>query len=100
MEKPKYVIGYKNYIIYPDGQIFSIVKGMYLTWIADSDGYYRVNLWKNHKYKTHYIHRLVATHYISNPNGYLAVNHKDMNKTNNHFSNLEWCTNEYNLKHA
>ena len=34
--------------------------------------------------------------FIPNPNNYPQVNHKDENKLNNHFSNLEWCNSNYN----
>src|SRR5699024_3243872 len=46
------------------------------------------------------IHRLVALTFIDNPDGLKFVNHKDGNKHNNCVDNLEWCTNEYNHKHA
>lgn len=46
------------------------------------------------------IHRLVALHFIDNPNNYPEVNHKDGNKKNNHFTNLEWVTSSQNQKHA
>ena len=46
--------------------------------------------------KHHLIHRLVAKSFLKNPNNYISINHKDENKTNNHYSNLEWCTVKYN----
>lgn len=55
-------------------------------------GYQVVNL--QGKYR--YIHRLVAMEFLENPNNYSQVNHKDEDKTNNHISNLEWCTHYYN----
>lgn len=58
--------------------------------------YYTVTLWKNGKGKTYSIHRLVAEHFIPNPNNYKFVNHKDENKYNNSIDNLEWCTQFYN----
>ena len=47
-----------------------------------------------------YVHRIVATMFIPNPNGKLAVNHIDCDKTNNHVDNLEWVTYAENMKHA
>lgn len=51
-------------------------------------------IWENEK--NQYVHRLVAIVYLDNPNNLPTVNHKDENKTNNHVSNLEWCTYQYN----
>lgn len=64
-------------------------------------GYQYVNLSIN-KYKSvkWYIHRLVAFHFIDNPNNKPQVNHIDGNKSNNKVSNLEWCTNTENQIHA
>lgn len=60
------------------------------------NGYKRVELSKNGKKKKYWVHRLVAISFISNPNNYKEVNHKDEDKSNNNVNNLEWCTREYN----
>ena len=60
------------------------------------DGYLYVTLYKNGKPKLFKVHRLVAVHFIPNPNNLPQVNHKDEVKTNNIVINLEWCTHQYN----
>ena len=59
-------------------------------------GYLQVALSKTHKPTNFFVHRLVAEYFVENPNGLYFVNHKDENKSNNHFSNLEWCDVAYN----
>jgi hypothetical protein len=63
-------------------------------------GYATVALWKDGKRKMRRIHRLVAEHFIPNPNNYKEVNHKDEDKTNNCAENLEWCTRQYNVNYG
>lgn len=46
--------------------------------------------------KDYRLHRLVAQAFVSNPEGKPLVHHKDHNKLNNHYSNLEWATYQEN----
>ena len=60
--------------------------------VTDKDGYLKVMLWKDSKGKWFFVHRLVATAFIPNPDNLPVINHKDENKENNIVSNLEWCS--------
>lgn len=66
----------------------------------DGRGYLNVGLYKNGKRKYHKIHRLVATAFCEGADYFNEVNHIDEDKTNNHYSNLEWCTSEYNANYG
>ena len=65
-------------------------------------GYARVNLRKakSREYKSYFIHRLVAMHFLDNPNNLPEVNHKDCNRLNNIVTNLEWISKEDNIRHS
>ena len=66
----------------------------------NKNGYMYVTLQKDKKRKTIKVHRLVAEHFIENPNNYPCVNHIDSNRKNNDVSNLEWVTHKQNMEHA
>ena len=63
-------------------------------------GYKQILLYKDKKYKTLLIHRLVAQAFIPNPNNYPIINHINEDKTDNRVDNLEWCTQQYNLNYG
>ncbi|MBS4207470.1 NUMOD4 motif-containing HNH endonuclease [Bacillus sp. FJAT-50079] len=69
---------------------------------VNGSGYETVKLKQdeNGKYRTHYLHRVVAEAFIPNLENKIDVNHKDGEKTNNHVSNLEWNTRKENINHA
>ncbi len=46
------------------------------------------------------VHRVVAEHFIPNPNGFECVNHIDRNHLNNDSANLEWVSVQRNNEHA
>lgn len=62
--------------------------------------YLDIILYKNGKSERFYVHRLVAKAFIPNPENKNQVNHKDKNKQNNNVYNLEWCTQNENVKHS
>ena len=72
------------------------VKGHILKQEDNGHGYMQVKFSVNNKTIHLYVHRIVATCFILNPNNYPEVNHKDNNPKNNAISNLEWCTKQYN----
>lgn len=67
---------------------------------SNSSGYGQVNLRKDKIPRTFLIHRLVAQAFIENKKNLPEVNHIDEDKTNNHVSNLEWCTSKQNANHG
>lgn len=76
------------------------LKGKNLSvWVSENK-YSRITFQRPNKKKCYMIHRLVAKLFIGNPLQKLQVNHKDGNKSNSHFSNLEWCTSNENMQHA
>jgi len=97
----KSIKGYEGqYSISSDGKVYSDKSNIELKQSIGTTGYYRVNLNNKDGGKTFKVHRLVATHFIENPNNLNIVNHKDGNKLNNNIDNLEWCDYTYNNRHA
>ena len=71
-----------------------------LTPYRNAKGYLKISLCNGGKSPAKFrIHRLVAMAFIPNPKGLPQVNHKDGNKENNSYTNLEWLTNEMNQEH-
>ena len=70
--------------------------------IKIKSGYLQVGVTDTSKklHKTLYVHRLVAETFIPNTENKPQVNHKDGNKLNNSVHNLEWATQNENMKHA
>jgi len=77
-------------------------RGRILKVSLDSRGYPKlcVSSTKEGLRCTSRVHRLVALLFVPNPKNKPQVNHKDGDKQNNHYSNLEWMTNKENVQHS
>lgn len=104
MEKEKWlpIKGYEGlYEVSNLGRIKSLRKNKMMSIKPVKDRYKSVGLVdRNGIIKSIKIHRLVAIHFIENPENKREVNHKNMNKNDNRVSNLEWVTPSENINHA
>ena len=109
METWKDIKGYEGYYQISDlGNVRSVDrfdgvherKGSILKPNLKQNGYMQVGLRKHSTRKWFGIHRLVAIHFIENPDNKPQVNHIDGNKQNNSVNNLEWVTEKENQNHA
>lgn len=92
-------LGFPNHCITQDGKIYSLFSNRYLATSISSKGYHRGTISYNGIDKKVTVHRLVAMAFVGGDFS-LEVNHKDGNKDNNHYSNLEWVTSLENIEHA
>mgnify|MGYP003675577344 CR=1 FL=1 len=97
---------YPNYVIHPCGTILRIYKNKTkelngsLNFVKGSEtlAYKRFTFSKNNVGKMLYLHRLLALHFIPNPENKPTIDHKNRNPLDNRLENLRWASNhEQNL---
>lgn len=114
MWKP--VLGYENYfLVSNEGNVKSLRTGIILKPSKVKRGYLTISSrigGRGGKAICFRIHRMVAEAFLPPPqqyqidwanefnNGIVQVNHKDGNKENNHYLNLEWSTGKENSQHS
>lgn len=95
------VQGYPNYTIYSDGRVYSKLRKKYLKGHDRGRGYLQYRLYDNNGIqKAFNVHRLVAKHFIANPENKPTVNHINGNKKDNRVENLRWATHSEQTIHA
>ncbi len=90
-----------QYKVSNTGKVMSFKRnkdGEIMKGYVDRDNYTSVAiiLHNNPKSKPFKINRLVATHFISNPNNYTIVDHIDGNRQNDCVENLRWVNRRHN----
>ena len=88
------IMGIGTYNTCKKGELLSLHKK------HGRNGYIQVQLFDSGRMRTIEVHTLVAKAFIPNPDNLPMVNHIDEDKTNNHVENLEWCTNQYNVRYS
>lgn len=91
-----------EYEIFKDGSVYSYKKNKFrkLT-LNKGNGYLHVTLsCPDNITRNVMVHRLVATHFIDNPENKPQVNHKNGDKLDNRVENLEWVTDSENKFHC
>lgn len=107
---------FPNYSISNKGKLISYTKtedGRLLKPQQDAMGYLHVRLYDgtgdrgyykngNPKPKLEKVHRLVAKHFLPEPDKdvYMEVNHRNGDKQDNDVTNLEWMSRKENIQHA
>ena len=100
MEVWQKIDGFEDYLISNQGTVYSLKSKKVMSPHKMKTGYLRITFSKGNKKYSFYIHRLVASAFIPNPNNLPQVNHRDENKANNSVSNLEWCDSSYNVNYG
>lgn len=99
MEVWREIVGYEGFYWASNlGRIKSrkVIRRPYL----HPNGYLVLNLSKEGKHKTNYVHTLVCETFKGERVGVLQVNHKNEIKTDNRIENLEWLTPKENANHG
>lgn len=100
MTEWKKIEGFSNYSVSNDGMVRNDDRNHVLSPKKERHGYLWAVLYKEGKAHKIFLHRLVASAFIPNPEKKRTVNHIDGNPHNNNVSNLEWATDHENIWHS
>lgn len=87
-----------KYVVSSDGFIYT--KNGIRRGVLSKNGYLRIILFSNGKFKSWRIHRLVAKHFLPHYLESLQVNHINGIRTDNRVENLEMNTQSQNMLHS
>lgn len=87
------------YLLSNKGRCWSVFHEKFMNLHNNGAGYMAFSL-SRLPMVLNYAHRLVAKHFIPNPEGKKYVNHIDHDRSNNCVENLEWVTAKENTAHG
>lgn len=89
----------KDRLLTRNNGVKQFTKGKILKNNYYSNGYVQLILYVN-KVRFNFIgHRVIAEHFIPNPNNFSVVNHLNSIRWDNRVINMEWCTTVDNMQH-
>lgn len=101
ISKGKQIYDNNKYYVFPDGTIYNNIRKKIVKPIKNASGYCYVTISNKTSKKNHYVHCLVANHFIeNNDKNKTQVNHKNKIRDDNKLENLEWVTPSENTLHA
>ena len=99
-----YIEDFSEYIVTDDGEVWSYKDkpktrhGLHkLKPRANKGGYLYIDCVDGERHKRFGVHQLVAKYFCDGYFDGAVVNHIDANKTNNHYTNLEWVSQKDNV---
>ena len=90
------IIDFPNYEINELGEVRNKMSGV-MKKAFSNKGYLHTSLSKDCKQKNFQIHRLIALHFIPNPDNLPEVDHINGIKTDNRIENLRWVSRQQNM---
>jgi hypothetical protein len=81
------------------GNTFEWKDEIMLKQVKGKNGYLYVNLYNKGRFKKS-VHNLVIENFVGLRPKDNVINHRNGDKENNNVTNLEYCTQSYNMKHA
>ena len=88
----KDIVGWEDYQISNLGNVYSKRNKRNLKPCLNNRGYCRVCLYKKAKRNMMFVHRLIALHFIENPENKPCIDHINRVRTDNRIVNLRWVT--------
>ena len=95
-EEYKIIKGFENYEVSNFGRIRNYKTGRILKPKINKQGYYQVSLSSDGIPYTKYVHHLVGTMFIPNPENKKIIGHIDNNRLNNNIENLRMVSHQEN----
>ena len=86
------VTDFPMYSVYSDGRVWSEYQYRFLNQKTMLNGYVMLRLTerKTGNHERHAVHRLVARHFLPNPDNSIDILHINGNKRDNRVDNLQW----------